>query len=82
MAHESTKVEFRVRQLHDLAQQVRAVAETMYDAKYRRTTLLTAECYERMANQLDFLTQHLSLPEEPSPLLSPESGTSTIGDQK
>jgi hypothetical protein len=82
MVPEGTNFEARVRQLHNLAEQVRTVAETMYDPKYRRTTLLTANSYERMANQLEFLTKHLSLPEEPSSLPSPESGTSTIAEPK
>jgi hypothetical protein len=82
MVPEGMNFESRVRRLHVMAEQVRAVAEAMQDLKYRRTMLLTAECYQRMANQLDSLTRYLSLPEEPSPRLSPESGTSTIAEPK
>ena len=80
MVPECTKFESRVRRLHDLAEQIRGVAEAMHDLEFRRTMLLTAASYERMANQLESLTRHLSLPEEPSPRLSPESGPSTIAE--
>jgi len=80
MVPECTKFESRVRRLHDLAKQIRGVAEAMHDLECRRTMLLTAASYERMANQLESLTRHLSLPEEPSPRLSPESGPSTIAE--
>jgi hypothetical protein len=82
MAPEGTTFESRVRRLHHLAKQVRTVAEAMHDLEYRRTMLLTAASYERMANQLESLTRHLSLPEEPSPRLSPESETSTLAEPK
>jgi hypothetical protein len=70
MVPEGANLESRVRQLHELAEQVRIAAAAMYDPKYRLTTLLTAKAYERMANRLEFLTQHLSLSEEPSFRLS------------
>jgi hypothetical protein len=73
MVPEGANLESRVRQLHELAEQVRIAAAAMYDPKYRLTTLLTAKSYERMANRLDFLTQHLSLSEEPGSRISPES---------
>jgi hypothetical protein len=82
MVRECTNFESRVRRLHGLAEQVRAVAEAMRDLKYRQTMLLTAQSYERMANQLESQTRHLSLPEEPSPRLSPEPDTTAIVEPK
>jgi hypothetical protein len=52
MVPEGTKLESRVRRLHSLAEQVRAVAAAMQDLEYQRTMLLTAESYKRMAKQL------------------------------
>jgi hypothetical protein len=72
----------RIQRLHQLAEDVRTVAEGMHDLQYRRTMVLIAVSYECMANKLEFLTQHLSLPEEPSPGVSPESGTPTIAESK
>jgi len=74
--------ESRARRLYDRAERVRAVGEAMHDLKYRRTMFLTAESYQRMANQLESLSRHLSLPEEPSPQLSPESEASTTAEPK
>jgi hypothetical protein len=82
MVPECTKFDSRVRRLHDLAEQIRGVAEAMHDLECRRTMLLTAASYKRMANQLEPLTRHLSLPEEFSPQLSPELEISTIAEPK
>jgi hypothetical protein len=81
MVVETAKRQDRIRRLHDLAEEVRTVAEAMHDLQYRRTMVLIAESYDHMANKLELLT-HLSLPEEPSPGLSPESETSTIAEPK
>jgi predicted HAD superfamily phosphohydrolase len=69
----------RIQRLRQLAEEVRTVAEGMRDLQYRRTMVLTAESYDQMAIKL---AQHLSLPEEPSPGLSPESETSTVAEPK
>jgi len=82
MITECTKLESRVRRLHDLAKQIRGVAGAMQDPGCRRTMLLTAASYERMANQLESITRHLSLPEEPSPGLSPESEMTAMTEPK
>jgi hypothetical protein len=79
MVPEGTKLESRVRRLHDLAEQVRTVAAAMQDLEYQRTMLLTAESYKRMAHQLLMRPLPL-LPEESSPRLSPEA--ETIADPK
>ena len=79
---ESTSLESRVQRLHDRAEQVRAVGEAMHDVKYRRTMLLTAESYQRMANQLESVSRHVSLPSEPSPQLSPESEIAMAAEPK
>jgi predicted HAD superfamily phosphohydrolase len=68
----TAKRQDRIQRLHDLAKEVRTAAETMHDLQYKRTMVLIAESYEHMANKLEFLSQHLSLPEERSPGLSPE----------
>jgi hypothetical protein len=72
----------RIQRLHQLAEEVRTVAEGMHDLQYRRTMVLIAESYDHMANKLEFLSQHLSLPEEPSPGLSPETVTATVAEPK
>jgi hypothetical protein len=72
----------RIHRLHQLAEKVRTVAEGMHDLQYRRTMVLIAESYDQMAIKLAFLSQHLSLPEEPSPGLSPESETSKVAEPK
>jgi hypothetical protein len=82
MVPECTKFDSRVRRLHDLAEQIRGVAEAMHDLECRRTMLLTAASYKRMTNQLEPLTRHLSRPEEFSPQLSPELEISTIAEPK
>jgi transposase len=82
MVVETAKRQDRIRRLHDLAKEVRAVAEAMHDLRYKRSMVLIAESYDHMANKLEFLWQHLSLPEEPSPGLSPESETSTVAEPK
>jgi hypothetical protein len=61
----------RIQLLHDLAEKVRSLAEAMDDFKLQRTMYLTAASYERMAKKLGFIRGHLSLPERPSPRLSP-----------
>jgi hypothetical protein len=61
----------RIKLLHDLAEKVRSLAEPMHDFKLQRTMYLTAASYERMAKKLGYITGHLSLPESPSPRLSP-----------
>ena len=81
MIVETAKRQDRIRRLHDLAEEVRTVAEAMHDHQYRRTMVLIAESYDHMANKLELLA-HLLLPEEPSPGLSPESETSTIAEPK
>jgi hypothetical protein len=78
----TAKRQDRIQRLHDLAKEVRTVAEAMHDLQYKRTMVLIAESYDHMANKLEFLSQHLSLPEEPSPGLSPESETSTVAEPK
>jgi hypothetical protein len=82
MVVETAKRQDRVRRLHDLAEEVRTAAEGMHDLKYKRTMLLIAESYERMGNQLGYTAEHRSLPEEPSPGLSPDSETSTAAEPK
>jgi hypothetical protein len=82
MAAESTSLDTRVQRLHDRAEQVRAVAEAMHDLKYRQTMLLTAESYRHMASQLESVSRHVSLPDEPSPQLSPESENSMAAEPK
>jgi hypothetical protein len=82
MVAESTSLDTRVQRLHDRAEQVRAVGEAMQDVKYRRTMLLTAESYRRMANQLESVSRHVPVPDEPSPQLSPESETSMAAEPK
>jgi hypothetical protein len=72
----------RIHRLHQLAKEIRTVAEGMRDLQYRRTMVLTAESYDEMAVKLEFLSQHLSLPEEPSPGLSPESEMSKVAEPK
>jgi hypothetical protein len=49
----SANIEPRIERLHDLAKKTRAVAEAMNDLSFRRTTVLTAKSYERMANRLE-----------------------------
>jgi hypothetical protein len=67
----------RIQRLHHLADDVRTVAEGMHDPQYKRTMVLIADSYDHMANKLELLTG-LSLPEEPSPGLSPESDTTIV----
>ena len=81
MVVETAKRQDRIRRLHDLAEEVRTVAEGMHDLRYKRTMVLIAESYDHLANKLELLT-HLSLPEVSSPELSPESKTSTIAEPK
>jgi hypothetical protein len=73
MVVETANHDSRIRRLHDRADTVRTAAEGMHDLNYRRTMCLTAESYERMARQLKNAAELLSLPEEPSPRLSPEA---------
>jgi predicted HAD superfamily phosphohydrolase len=82
MVVETAKRQDRIRRLHDLAEEVRTAAEGMHDLQYKRTMVLIAESYDHMANRLEFLSQHLSLPEEPSPGLSPGSEAPTIAEPK
>jgi len=70
----------RIQRLHQLADEVRTVAEGMHDLQYRRTMVLIAESYDHIANKLE--TQYLSLPEESSPGLTPESEGATITEPK
>jgi hypothetical protein len=71
MTLQRANFERRIGLLHDLAEKVRTVAEATHDLNFRQTMSLTAACYERMAKRLENSTGHLSLPEEPSPQLSP-----------
>jgi len=50
---------------------VRTVAEAMHDLKSRRTMLLIAASYDRMAEHLENAGEHLSLPLKSSPRLCP-----------
>jgi hypothetical protein len=72
MVVETANGDDRIRRLHNLANTVRTAAEGMRDHNYRRTMCVIAECYERMARQLKNV-QQWSLPEKPSPRLSPET---------
>jgi hypothetical protein len=63
----------RTQRLRDRAEKVRTAAEGMLDVNYKRTMCLIAESYERMAKQLEYTAHHQSLPERPSPQLSPEA---------
>jgi hypothetical protein len=69
MALVVAEVKRRIRFLHGLAEEVRTVAKAMHDLKSRRTMLMMAAAYERMAEHLEL--EHLSLPTKPSPRLSP-----------
>jgi len=71
MALEATNFERRIRYLHALAEEVRTIAEVMHTPEARRTMLLTALSYERMAKHLERAAQHVSLPITRSPRLSP-----------
>jgi hypothetical protein len=71
MIVETAKRQDRIRRLHDLAEEVRTVAEAMHDLDYRRTMLLIADSYERMGKRLEHAAEHRSLPREPSPRLCP-----------
>ena len=74
MAREAAAFERRIRFLHGLAEEVRIVAEAMHDLKSRRTMLLIAASYDRMAEHLENAGEHLSLslPITSSPRLCPE----------
>ena len=65
------EVKRRIRFLHGLAEEVRTVAKAMHDLRSRRTMLMMAAAYERMAEHLEQAPEHLSLPIKPSPRLSP-----------
>jgi hypothetical protein len=71
MALEAADFERRTRYLHALAEEVRTIAEAMHNPEARRTMLLTALSYERMAKHLERASRHLSLPITRSPRLSP-----------
>ena len=71
MALGGARFERRIRFLHDLAEEVRTIAEAMGDAEARRGMFLTARAYERMAEHLEYAAEHLSLPITLSPRLSP-----------
>jgi acyl-CoA reductase-like NAD-dependent aldehyde dehydrogenase len=71
MALEGADFERRIRFLHALAEEVRTNAEVMHDLDSRRTMLVIAASYERMAEHLEQAAEHLSLPLRPSPRLSP-----------
>ena len=71
MALQTANFERRIRYLHGLAEEVRTIAEAMRDLNSRRTMLVIAASYERMAEHLEQAAEHLSLPLEPSPRLSP-----------
>ena len=72
MAREAAAFERRIRFLHGLAEEVRAVAEAMHDLKSRRTMLLIAASYDRVAEHLENAGEPLSLPITSSPRLCPE----------
>ena len=71
MALATAEFERRIRLLHGLAEEVCVIAEAMHDRKSRRTMLLIAASYERMAEHLEKAAGHLSLPIMRSPQLSP-----------
>jgi hypothetical protein len=71
MALEAAHFERRIRLLHDMAEEVRTMAEAMHDAGARRTMFLTALAYERMAKHLERASHQWSLPITRSPRLSP-----------
>jgi hypothetical protein len=58
MVVETAKRQDRIRRLHDLAEEVRTVAEAMHDLDYRRTMLLIADSYERMGKRLEHTAEH------------------------
>jgi len=63
--------ERRIGLLHGLAEEVRTIAEAMHDADARRTMLLTALAYDRMAEHLEQAAEHLYPPHTSSPPLCP-----------
>jgi len=71
MAFAAADFERRIRFLHDLAEEVRTVADAMGDAEARRGMFLTAVAYERMAEHLKHAAEHQWLPIAASPRLSP-----------
>jgi hypothetical protein len=71
MALEAADFERRIRCLHGLAEEVRTIADAMHDLKSRRSMLMIAASYERMAKHLEQAAEHLSLPMTRSPRLSP-----------
>jgi hypothetical protein len=78
----STANKDRIQRLHQLADEVRTIAEGMHDLQYRRTMVLIAGSYDHIANKLEYLTKYLSLPEESSPGLTPEIEGATITEPK
>jgi hypothetical protein len=81
MASKAAKHEERARLLRDRAEKVRAAGLAMHRG-FQHTMDLTAASYERMAKQLETPTEPPSLPEKPSPRLSPEPETTAIADPK
>jgi hypothetical protein len=71
MALAAIEFERRIRMLHGLAEEVRVIAKAMHDLKSRRTMLLIAASYERMAEHLEKAAGQMSLPIMRSPRLSP-----------
>src|SRR5262245_54689319 len=64
MALEAAAFELRIRFLRDLAEEVRTIAEAMHDLSSRRTMLMIAASYLRMAEHLEGAAHHLSVPQQ------------------
>ena len=71
MALEAAEFERRIRFLQGLAEEVRPIADAMHDLKSRRSMLMIAASYERMAEHLEQAAEHLSLLLTRSPPVSP-----------
>jgi len=71
MALGTVAFERRISFLHGLAEEVRTLAEAMQDPDARRSMLLIAASYNRMAEHLEGAAEHLSLPVMSSPQLCP-----------